>query len=282
MELRSAGVDNSTVPVQSVALRDGALRVGTQWALWSSLDPQQSAFVFDRVPGVIDLGGPSALAFDAAGNVWIGTAECVSVQAPETLSLLRVCGVQGLPVGNVTRIAASPQTVCLGTRRGLVLRSSSDGSFGYFSGPRFLAAASARDADSAVTAVAVCQLTGRVAAATSGGVAVLQAAADSLGEKAERLERVMARHRQTSAVPLPGGAFLAGDVALVQFGNTENVSEISNDNNGLWTSVYLLSQCFRYSATKDPAVKQAGNTCFQFHLLPFVSRLASLRQRGTI
>lgn len=31
---------------------------------------------------------------------------------------------------------------------------------------------------------------------------------------------------------------------------------VSNDNNGLWTSMYLMGQCFRYQLEKTPQVKE--------------------------
>jgi hypothetical protein len=98
----SVGLDNSTVRVKSVAAQGSTVVFGTDWALWVSNDAMQS-FYFERVPGVIDLGGCNALAFDK-DSLWCGTAECVSSRDRTDFSLKRICGNQGLCASNITSI----------------------------------------------------------------------------------------------------------------------------------------------------------------------------------
>ncbi len=48
---------------------------------------------------------------------------------------------------------------------------------------------------------------------------------------------------------------LVADCNLKTRGNTSDYEKHDNDNDGLWTSMYVASQCFRYAVTRDPKVK---------------------------
>lgn len=118
--------------MKSVAVDGSTVAIGTEWALWLSNDSLQTLY-FDRVPGLIDLGGCNALAFDEVraiwsslyltrwplkkDSIWCGTPECASAKDRKDFSLRRICGDQGLCAGNILRIAV----VKSGERFGLLL-----------------------------------------------------------------------------------------------------------------------------------------------------------------
>lgn len=248
----SVGLDNSTVPVQSIAVAaDGSLAFGTQWNLWRSFGPN-NLLHYSRVPGVLDLFGPTALV--ASGqDLWIGTEQCASVQRSD-FSLDRVCGAEGLPSGNATcAVSTSDGDVWFGTQRG-VSRRRPDGSFRYYFGSRWLPTS---DIQSHQTVVAMAANSTRVAVVTTGGVAILSIIQDKLADRMNLYEEQMSLHTQTSPErALPNNASLAGTSRFTSFGNTSSNTPFSNDNNGLWTSMYLLGEVFRWDLLKEPAAKK--------------------------
>ena len=92
--------------------------------------------------------------------------------------------------------------------------------------------------------------------ATRQGLSVLHFYETSLADKATHYETIAAS-RHTRAPGLVAGS------SLESFGDVFTSHQGSDDNDGLWTSVYLASQCFRYALTKDPAVKQSAWAVFE-------------------
>ena len=62
VSITSFGLDNSTVKVKSVSASGSSVAIGTEWSLFTSEDSLESLY-YDRVPGIIDLGGCNSLSF---------------------------------------------------------------------------------------------------------------------------------------------------------------------------------------------------------------------------
>jgi hypothetical protein len=85
---------------------------------------------------------------------------------------------------------------------------------------------------------------------TRTGVSHIELRLMTLEQKADLLERtVRERHDRYG---------MLGDSHLTTPGDLATNQQVDNDNNGLWTSIYVAAECFRYAVTKSPdALAQA-------------------------
>jgi hypothetical protein len=62
---------------------------------------------------------------------------------------------------------------------------------------------------------------------------------------------------------------LIGDARLLNPGDLASCQPVSNDNDGLWTSLYIASECFRYAASHSPEALHNAETSLKglFRLL---------------
>lgn len=144
----------------------------------------------------------------------------------------------GLPVSDLACAAVGPDgAVWLGSAAGLIRWR--DGEWRYFAGPRWLP-------DDRVRCVAPAE-DGSIWVGTARGPAHLRLESLTLAEKAGRYQRDLeARPRRFGYVTVmhlsaPGR-------------RTGSLQEIS-DNDGLWTAMYVGSQCLRYAVTHSPAAR---------------------------
>ena len=64
------------------------------------------------------------------------------------------------------------------------------------------------------------------------------------------METILARHNRLVGPPgLVGG--LISDCGLASFGNYSSCHNADSDNNGLWTSLVVAAEAFRYAVTQD-------------------------------
>ncbi|SEJ33976.1 hypothetical protein SAMN05192553_103337 [Cyclobacterium xiamenense] len=153
-------------------------------------------------------------------------------------------GSDGLPYGPVTRMAIKDGTIWMATEKGLIKK---DSSWHYYAGKRWL------PNDRVLDLLPLGN--DRVWVATPEGIVELARIPMSMEEKADSLERVAeARHNRLglinrSKLALPGelgSSFL------------EN-----QDNDGLWTSCYLIAQCYRYAVTRDETARVRAVRTFE-------------------
>lgn len=146
---------------------------------------------------------------------------------------------QKLPVPEITALAEINGRLWFGSPLG-AFALQSDGGFDYFNGERWLP-------NNAVTGLAA-DPNGAVLVLTQGGLARLETKQMTLHEKAQFFDnQVRSRHIRHGF-----NASLAG----MEKGNLDTGYLEDSDNDGLWTSMYLGSQVFRYAATKDPEALQ--------------------------
>lgn len=146
-------------------------------------------------------------------------------------------GADGLPFGPVTTIRQVNDALWLGTVKGAIKK---DNDWHYYNGKRWLPDNKVND---------ILPVDARtVWIATPGGISCIQQVEMTLAQKASMFEeRIKARHNRYGLVS--GSRLLTpGDLSTSQTG--------TDDNDGLWTSIYLAAECFRYSVTKDPEAKK--------------------------
>ncbi len=201
---------------------------------------------------------------DASGVVWVATDGGLVVAAPERAPA-RLTGEQGLPVEDLRCLAIDPDAAWLGTARGVV---RFDGErWRYFGGRMWLP-------DDDVRSLCV-DHDGSLWVGTGKGLGRVFQRRMTLAQKAEGFQaRILARHRRhgmVSGIALGG----PGDVTQPIFHD--------NDNDGLWTSIYLGSQCFRWAVTRDPAAREAARESFEaMAVLATVSGIPGFPARSVV
>jgi hypothetical protein len=176
---------------------------------------------------------------DKIGHVWFGTDRGIYVTDGANW-WNPIDGASGLPYTDVTCLAFSPNAdLWVGTTEG-VCRYTAGGKWEYYWGPRWLP-------NNHVNAIAVAP-DGAAWVATDGGATRLYDASMTLAQKAAHYQEITdARHNRRGYVT--GGSLKTpGDP-------NGGVRYEASDNDGLWTSVYVAAEAFRYAATKDPQAR---------------------------
>jgi len=114
-----------------------------------------------------------------------------------------------------------------------------------------------------------------VAVATDGGLALFDIREMNLEQKYNIIEKDIIYFRSPTPDPHPYAGYLVGDVGFASYGNWSSYIPRSNDNNGLWTAVYLSGEIFRYAITKDPKVKE--NAWKYFEGMEFLNHVTGIR-----
>lgn len=159
---------------------------------------------------------------------------------------------QGLPVGNVTALLPSALNgvaqLWVGTTRGVALwEPSYDPPWRYLNGPRWLVGEAVR-ALASVDDQSIVVL-------TEGGVTWLVQEEWSLARKAAHYEGMLhARHdRHGMTSECNTAAFGAVEASCVMH---------DSDNNGLWTSLVVGAEYYRYRVTGEPEALSSGSRFF--------------------
>jgi hypothetical protein len=210
-----------------LATTDGLLR--RMDGKWVNLDDDLMAYGLKRTYFTLESG-------DTKADVLFGGIFSVGCIAGDGNHwLLR--GADGLPYGPVTTIRKSGETMWLGTDRGAIKK---DKNWHYYNGKRWLSDNKINDilpVDEHTTWIA-----------TPKGISQIQQVSMTLAQKAAIFEeRIKLRHDRYGMVS--GSRLLTpGDLSTSKTG--------TDDNDGLWTSIYLAAECYRYAVTKDPEAKK--------------------------
>ncbi len=180
----------------------------------------------------------TALRFDQSGVLWIGTESCLHRWNPD-LTFDRITGLEGLPYNNILTIEEGrPNEIWIGTTKGAIRHF--EGEWDYYHGPRWTRG-------EAIHSIHADEQ-GQVWLAAEQGISQLRFREWTLEQKASYYEKmVRPRHDRYG---------LVADCHLSRFGDLSSYVLRDNDNDGLWTSIYLASLCFRYAVTEDPQVKE--------------------------
>lgn len=255
---------------------NAAVWAGTQHKLWRFDGSERWTFFW--VPAVVD-AVPVSLTLDNEGRLWVPNDESITVIAPD-LTATRVRGGDGLPVVNLTASALSPRSgaVWFGSKMGLLRHQAQaqgadpqDPAWRYFFGARWLPGQTFDQGQRVVSLAVSREAVGvdeTAVVVTDGGLAVVrQETGWTLRRKADHYQAmVKPRHDRLGYVCSCG---------LGAFGDLSSWQPQADENSGLWTSMYLASQAFRYAVTKDPEVKREAWK--NFEAMEFLYNVTGIR-----
>lgn len=181
-----------------------------------------------------------AVAVDQAGHRWIGTDQGLIVTAGDDYLFSIAPEPGGLPYHDVTAIALdeSSEAVWVGFSEGAALRR--EGTWRYFWGRRWLPGNRVFDIAS--------DGSGGAWIATDGGVAHIEARSITLEDKARHYEAInAARHNRYGYTT---------DCSLADPEDLDTCRYIASDNDGLWTSLTVAAESFRYATTGEEEARQ--------------------------
>lgn len=217
----------------------------------------------------------TALAFLSGNELWIG-GEDEAIFVQDSRFVLRSFSGHQRPYGKVNSIAqhcSDHRGAWLGTPWGL-MRYDRTGDFDpssswrYMNGPRWLPTSAAAPFRSTVRFI--CATTTTKDVAEDQVVVVTDVGVARISIETWTLER-KAKHMQSLMEPRHEYYGLAFDCQLRRYGNLSSCQSLPDDNAGLWTSVYLASQVFRYAVTHSREARDNANHALQ--ALRFLQRV---------
>lgn len=231
-------------PITAISHSSNLLAVGSAMRLYLF---NGTAWRYEWVGYIID-DTITSLAFDANNTLWIGNAWSINLMYSNG-SFDRICGPSGLPFNNVTSLSfqSSLNAMWAGTTQGAMRYSN--GSWKYYFGARWIWG-------SKVASIASSPSTYSTIVVVDGGVSNITFEYWTLASKAEFYQNMV-----QSPSHLRMG--LAGQCPLSTFGVAEGCVQTPDDNDGLWTSMYLASQAYRYAVTKSPDAKADAWASFE-------------------
>ncbi|MCS5609437.1 MAG: hypothetical protein NZ961_03435 [Candidatus Poribacteria bacterium] len=176
---------------------------------------------------------------DQHGHLWIGSNAGVTVFDRQTEWYLINGSKSGMPYEDVTRIRLGPYGQrWIGTTLGAILWDN--GKWEYFHSKRWLL-------DDRINAISI-QDDSTTFIATSEGISQIEKRKYTLEQKAEVFQKIaLARHDRRGYIT---------SCNLKKPGDLSNCMYQASDNDGLWTSLYVATQSFRYAATGQPTAKE--------------------------
>ena len=188
----------------------------------------------------------TAITFDARGRLWFASSQGIGVREPQGWRFIDPA--RGLPVLDITSLAAAPDGgMWLGTRRGAV-RIAADGTIEYRQGRRWLPHDDIR--------TLWVDASGTAWFDTAGGHGGIEVRPTTLAAKATAFEDAIDRyHRRTSY------GYVV-EAHLKTPGDVKTAFTTDNDNDGLWTGMYGAAQSFAYAATRSEASRLRARRAF--------------------
>lgn len=239
---------------------------------WVTIVPSGTGGVVDNMI--------TGMAFDTAGRLYVANPTCLNVRARNG-SFTRVSGLHGLPYNHLRAVAVGTgttkheQQVWMASDMGASLWNRFAGApneWRYFYGPRYHPGTVILD---------VATRGDFTVFATDGGVAVIEDQQWTLAQKAAHFETIQARHFRTVGPPGLTGGLTAG-CNLQAFGNYSTCTNGPDANNGLWTSLVVTAESFRYAVTQDAdALAKAIGYFNGMRFLNLVTGVKGLMARST-
>ncbi len=175
---------------------------------------------------------------DSLGHVWLGTNAGIYATDGEDF-WVPVDTRLGIPYEVITCLSLGKDgAIWAGTTEG-VCRYTPQGRWQYYWGKRWLP-------DNKVNSI-IGMADGSAWVATQGGVAHLYDRQITLREKANHYEEITARHSRFG--------FMTGSGLKKPGDPTQGVIFEASDNDGLWTSLYVGAEAYRYAVTKEPEAR---------------------------
>ncbi|CAF3641825.1 unnamed protein product [Adineta steineri] len=277
---------------------------GTDTKLWiHSYGTDNEGWRFEHITGLIDAPITSLVYNDVQDQLWVGQDTGITFLLPVDMStgrlhwyFSRLAGqisnpgsyIGHLPLANITVLGVSHSTVSdsrvwLGSIYGVMRFNPNDSDMNawrVFNSARYMPNRNAL-VDVSSLAVLSCSSTAlsvagsAAVAVTSKGLSVLRFEMWTLAQKVRHFQSFLeqpGRHNKYN---------LVSDCPMSLWGDNRSCTKGSSDNDGLWTTMYLSSQIFRYAVTKDPAVKVSAWTHFEaLELLNQVSGIPGYPSRS--
>ncbi|CAF1590396.1 unnamed protein product [Didymodactylos carnosus] len=271
------GID---VPVSSLAwsFNRQTIFAGTKTRLWiQAYGTDIEGWRHEQINGLIDAPITSLVYDDVHDKLWIGQDTGITLLSPIIMPMGRLhwffsrlagqisnpgSDIGHLPFANITTLSVGYSTlpdgrVWLGALRGVMRfdpNSTDIKAWRVFSTARYMPN---RESLVDVSSLAVLSRTSdaptalgsAAVAVTNRGLAVLRFEMWTLAQKAEYFQMFLdqpGRHDKYG---------LVSSCDMSSWGDTRTCVKGPDDNDGLWTSMYLGSQVFRYAVTQDAKVK---------------------------
>jgi hypothetical protein len=132
-------------------------------------------------------------------------------------------------------------TLWIGSRSGLFTRKPGEPRWRLYHSRRWLPADN-------VTDVSISK-EGVISALTPAGIGRLSPRPETLAAKIEAIETMIRKHHVREGLITSIVVNKPGDIG-------SGYSQPDNDNDGLWTSLYVAAEAFRYGVTREPAAKE--------------------------
>jgi hypothetical protein len=186
---------------------------------------------------------------DAHGDHWQATPHGLNRSSLAGRSTRTLNAKDGLPVLALTGIAASHNHLWLATNHGAILfipDAPVNARSYFFAGPRYLP-------DDHVLQIVAHESDAWIR--TQTGIAHIAFQPLTLDAKSDLfLHRLQERHNRYGYV---------ASCQLLRSGDTASFRMIPDDNDGLWTSMYVASEVFRYAATRSPVALRNAQASLQ-------------------
>lgn len=242
--------DTASISMSSDAAA-GAAVAPFRWEWVTQISTASGGAIDDVITG---------LAFDSAGVLYIANPTCLNIRAVNG-SISRLAGLEGLPYNHLTAVAVGngdatlEKHVWLSSTMGAMRWDTAapgtitQPSWRYFYGPRYHPGHVVMD---------VATHDNTTVLATDQGIAVLQGQSWTLAQKADAMEVILNRHNRI----VGEGGGLISDCGLKEFGNYSSCHNADSDNNGLWTSLVVAAETFRYHVTGEAEAQSKAQHYF--------------------
>lgn len=269
---------NMSVSSLAWSLKRQTIFAGTETKLWiQQYGNGNENWRFEHINAFIDVAITSLVYNDAQDKLWIAQNTGITLLSPMVMStgrlhwyFSRLAGqisdpgsdIGHLPFANITKLSVShskstESSVWLGGVYGLMRYNSNTSDLNawrVFNSARYMPN---HDSQVHVSSIAVMSraddapnnIGSTAVGITNRGLAVLRFEKWTLAQKAEYFQTFLdqpGRHDKYG---------LVSSCSMTSWGDTRTCVKGPDDNDGLWTSMYLASQVFRYAVTRDPTIK---------------------------
>ncbi|CAF1074064.1 unnamed protein product [Rotaria magnacalcarata] len=269
---------NVSVSSLSWSSKRQTIFAGTETKLWiQQYGNGNESWRFEHINAFIDAPITSLVYNDAQDKLWIAQNTGITLLSPVVMStgrlhwyFSRLAGqisdpgsdIGHLPFANITKLSVShskstESSVWLGGVYGVMRYDSNTSDLNtwrVFNSARYMPNRESQVSVSSIAAMSRADDTlnniGSTAVAiTNRGLAVLRFEKWTLSQKAEYFQNFLDQPGRHDKYGLVSGC------SMTSWGDTRTCIKGPDDNDGLWTSMYLASQVFRYAVIRDPAIK---------------------------
>lgn len=262
--------------MRTVAASGARLAVATEAEMVESTDSGKTFSAHpERYPMVGTLLDAPATGLTFAGDeLWVAMKPAIAMVHESAYT--RIGAADGLPYNNTQTITTGCGKIWMGSDKGVVVRDLATSEWQYLYGPRWHPG-SAVHTIAAIPgpATATDSTSGVMMLGTDAGLSIIWVDDTwTLERKAVWYAPVMQRHDRSG---------LLSDCTLKDPGNRSSCSLHDSDNDGLWTSLNVAGETFRYAVQQTPEAKKSAWKHFEgLLLLNSVTGIKGLMARSLV